>query len=314
MKTQPDDSKGDSPSLKGAFSEEDQVARLKQGTPENRAVVLFPRGAKPGWTPSMGCLGLGAERLEFRLIRICRPLAAHVFLFPFDSSAQFFHPLPEDVKVIEGALSNGPFTPENMAEKILGILPEEVERIAFVPADLPSMETPDLEALFAQSETEAPPKNLRTLSAPFSPTELPFVVTKNFLAGSTPPAPPPQEQFQKQGIPAAFKPLLSAEDYRELLVEKGLLDGTHPRVTLELSGRVLMKLGCVRVPLHACDPAQAVAALERIFPEAEKLLGGQNDIAQHFRFSINGGNVLSDLGHPLKAGDHLLLFNASVGG
>jgi hypothetical protein len=106
----------------------------------------------------------------------------------------------------------------------------------------------------------------------------------------------------------------SPEAYRSALAYHGLCDGSHPAVTLELYGNLRLKTGCGRLPIRGDTVGTAFRVFRRVFPEAERLLPDGEGLSEHFRFSINGGDVTTDLAHPLREGDHLILFSATVGG
>ena len=109
-------------------------------------------------------------------------------------------------------------------------------------------------------------------------------------------------------------PLTSAEDARAALVAAGLCPAGAPAVFLELFGGLRLRTGCEVLPLRAGTVGEALGVLRRVFPKAERLLPGDGEMSDHYRFSINGGSVTTDLGHPLAEGDRLILFSASVGG
>lgn len=119
-------------------------------------------------------------------------------------------------------------------------------------------------------------------------------------------------------VPPGLRGLLVAaptpEAFRAALVRRGWCDGRQAPVVVELYGGLRLKSGCDRVPLHADSVAEALAALERACPEVRRLLPPGPELLEHYRFAVNGRHVVSDLAHPLRPGDHLILFSASVGG
>lgn len=109
-------------------------------------------------------------------------------------------------------------------------------------------------------------------------------------------------------------PIVTESDFRRLLVGRGLCTEKHPPVTLELYGSLRTKTGCGNLPVHAHTIGEALQALKRICPSVLRVLPDEAQLGEHYRFSVNGGDVFTDLRHPLKAHDHLILFSASVGG
>lgn len=104
------------------------------------------------------------------------------------------------------------------------------------------------------------------------------------------------------------------EAVRAALVQLGLSDGAQPAVTVELYGGLRLRTGCRALPLHAGTVAQALDVLCAVYPKAARLLAADGAGEGHYRYSLNGRDVTADAGHPLQAGDHLIVFSASVGG
>ena len=105
-----------------------------------------------------------------------------------------------------------------------------------------------------------------------------------------------------------------ADAVRKALIAQGVCDPAHPAVTVELYGSLRLRSGRAEVPLHADSIRRAVQVLCRALPQMALALADGNELSTHFRFSINGQRVAGDLGLPLRAGDHLIVFSASVGG
>lgn len=101
---------------------------------------------------------------------------------------------------------------------------------------------------------------------------------------------------------------------RRSLVEAGVCQERHPAVTVELYGSLRLKSGRELVPMRADTIATAVAVLRRACPPLSRLLPDGDALTENFRFSINGRTVTTDLSAPLREGDRLILFSASVGG
>jgi molybdopterin converting factor small subunit len=101
---------------------------------------------------------------------------------------------------------------------------------------------------------------------------------------------------------------------RAALVAQGVCDPAHPPVTVELYGGLRMRGGRAQVPLHADTIRRAVQVLRRALPQLTRVLPDGDEVRAHVRFSVNGQRVTDDLDLPLRAGDRLVVFSASVGG
>jgi molybdopterin converting factor small subunit len=109
--------------------------------------------------------------------------------------------------------------------------------------------------------------------------------------------------------------LLSADETnRAALTRRGLCSQEHPAVSVELYGSLAIRSGQSRVALRADTIRTALAVLLLAQPNLARLLGPPETLAENHRFSINGRTITTDLDTPLKEGDHLILFSASVGG
>ncbi len=128
------------------------------------------------------------------------------------------------------------------------------------------------------------------------------------------PAGPGSLPAEVQARLAPGTPLATPEQCRAALAGLGLCDAGRPAVTLELYGGLRLKAGCRVLPLHAGTVGEALAVLRTACPRVRRLLPEAGDLGEHYRFSLNGKSVTADPGHPLAAGDHLIVFSASVGG
>ena len=133
------------------------------------------------------------------------------------------------------------------------------------------------------------------------------------------------EGLHVQTMPAAILPgdnggltiassLNSADDYRRALARLGFCDPEHPSITLEIFGNLRIRTGCGILPIRGDSVDTALRVFRGIYPEAYKWLPDNDELPDHFRFSINGGGVTTKLDHPLEDNDHLILFSATVGG
>ena len=88
----------------------------------------------------------------------------------------------------------------------------------------------------------------------------------------------------------------------------------HPQVRVELYGSLRIKTGRPAVTLRADSIRTALRGLLASVPEAARILPPEDELPRTHRFSINGAAVTTDLDTPLREGDQLVLFSASVGG
>jgi molybdopterin converting factor small subunit len=88
----------------------------------------------------------------------------------------------------------------------------------------------------------------------------------------------------------------------------------HPAVTVELYGTLRIRAGRPAVALRSDSIRTALRLLREALPALARHLPPEADLPRTHRFSINGGAVTTDLDAPLREGDHLVLFSASVGG
>jgi hypothetical protein len=109
-------------------------------------------------------------------------------------------------------------------------------------------------------------------------------------------------------------PNTTAEGFREDLIRQGICRADHPAVEFELYGSLRLRTGVATVPLRADSIRTAVTALLRLQPALQRVLPPVDSLPDSHRFSINGAAVTTDLDAPLRDGDHLILFSASVGG
>jgi molybdopterin converting factor small subunit len=88
----------------------------------------------------------------------------------------------------------------------------------------------------------------------------------------------------------------------------------HPAVSVELYGTLRIRTGRTAVALRADSIRTAMRVLVEAVPGLTRLLPPEEELPSTHRFSINGSAVTTDLDTPLREGDHLVLFSASVGG
>lgn len=88
----------------------------------------------------------------------------------------------------------------------------------------------------------------------------------------------------------------------------------HPQVRVELYGSLRIRTGRPAVTLRADSIRTALRGLVAALPEVARVLPPEDELPRTHRFSINGASVTTDLDTPLREGDQLVLFSASVGG
>ena len=126
---------------------------------------------------------------------------------------------------------------------------------------------------------------------------------------------------ERHGVPPALREALhggetaaDAERVREAMTAAGWCPAAAPAVTLELSGSLRLDSGCELLALRAGTLGEAAGLLLRAYPALARLIPDEAILRQHYRFSLNGKRITSDPAEPLRDGDHVLIFSASVGG
>ena len=109
-------------------------------------------------------------------------------------------------------------------------------------------------------------------------------------------------------------PVVDNPGYRDALTHMGFCQPEHPAVTMELYGNLQMKTGSRELPCRADTLGTLHQILLAVFPEVNRLLPQAEELSAYYRFSINGEVITVDLNHPLKDGDQVMLFSATVGG
>jgi len=106
----------------------------------------------------------------------------------------------------------------------------------------------------------------------------------------------------------------SVEGYLEALSALEMIDPSHPAITVELYGNLRIQTGCDLLPMR-CERLGGICdILRRVYPAQDRLIPDAESLAAHFRFSINGKTVSTNPDLVLSAGDHVILFSATVGG
>ena len=99
-----------------------------------------------------------------------------------------------------------------------------------------------------------------------------------------------------------------------ILPEREWGAAAHPAVSVELYGTLRIRTGRPALALRADSIRTALRLLREALPELARHLPPEEELPHTHRFSINGGAVTTDLDTPLREGDHVVLFSASVGG
>jgi molybdopterin converting factor small subunit len=87
-----------------------------------------------------------------------------------------------------------------------------------------------------------------------------------------------------------------------------------PTVTVEFFGMARQRTGRRELTVSAATAGEAVAALLEACPELRGLRGPDGRLAPHYLLSLDGRQFLTDLDHPLRGGERLLLLSADAGG
>ena len=267
----------------------------------------------------------GEESLLARTVRIVRGVAAHVAVAQAAGAAHVpdLPSFPDGVWVAPpSAAGAGRGETVRMA---LDSLPPAVSEVLLAPADLPYLDEAWVSRMF---DALGPENDEVCLVEGERRLPLPAAVRRAamngaemaaLLDGAEQPARTarraflPLEPVGRGGASVATR-MDSMEGYRRALVHHGFCDSSQASITLELYGNLRIKTGCEHLPIHAATVLGALEVLRRVYPEAERLLPEDASVAEHFRFSINGGEVTTALHHSLVEGDHLILFSATVGG
>jgi molybdopterin converting factor small subunit len=86
------------------------------------------------------------------------------------------------------------------------------------------------------------------------------------------------------------------------------------KVVVEFYGIPRRRAGLAELAVRAATVTEALAAVERACPGLSGLVHAGGGLAPHYLLSLAGQQFVSDLRHPLRTGDRLLLLSADAGG
>ena len=292
-----------------------------------RGALIFADGPASGHGGSAVGLGgrarFGDRDLLARLVAEVRPLAGCTVVVPCEEP---FAPEYQAAHLEGVAMTPPRSAADGAREALLAALPSfppDVTEIAVATSDLPYLDSAWIERMF---EALAPGADAVCVVEEGRRRPLLAVYRAQALRDAEaagPDAPAPWEGPRVEELPAGpvhngsatvATRVDSPEAYRRALAHLGFCDGAHPAVTLELYGNLRIRTGCGELPIHGDSVRTVCRVLQRVYPESCKWLPEPEQLAEHFRFSINGGEVVAELDHPLRENDHLILFSATVGG
>jgi molybdopterin-guanine dinucleotide biosynthesis protein A/molybdopterin converting factor small subunit len=294
---------------------------------EERGAVIVAQGLPSGNAGRGDMTRFGELDLLARLVRELRPLVSRMVIVPLET------PFPTDYqsKYLQGVILAEPRAasaqPAQVLAAVLATFPDSAAKVVVITSDLPYLSAAWLERMFnalqpqadglcvSEGERRLPllavyrPRLFRDAqsSAPGATEGAGALPAMEKLADL------PAETLHNGSATVATR-LDSPQAYRRALAHLGFCDASHPAVTLELYGNLRIRTGCGQLPLHGDSVATVCQVLQRVYPEAAKWLPKPEQLPEHFRFAINGDEVVTDLDHPLRENDHLIVFSATVGG
>ncbi len=285
---------------------------------ENRAVLILGRPTLPGNGSSHPAWRFGERDLLAHIVAEIRPVAQRLVLLPGgEPPAESYR--KKHLAGVELGSAGGSLL-QRIAEGAR--LAESAEHIALLTDDLPLLTCEWLERLF---EALSPDTDVVCTETNGSRLPLLAVNRRPVIAGAAEISDPDRPVqalwagYRIKGLPVPAEcgvatVVDSPESYRAALARLGFCDGAQPPITLELYGNLRIKTGCAGLPIHAGTVGAAYGALQSIYPDLKRWLPESEKLAAHLRFSINGNRVTTDLDYPLRDGDHVILFSATVGG
>lgn len=88
----------------------------------------------------------------------------------------------------------------------------------------------------------------------------------------------------------------------------------QPKITIELFGMPRARAGVKEVSVSASNVAEALSEIVKQSPQLADVFRADGSLAPHYLLSLDGQQFVSDLSHPLRSGDRLLLLSADAGG
>ena len=295
------------------------------------ALIIVPKATGDAGE-GVGLHRFGARTLLEKLVQEICAAMAHTVVAPVETalSQGMLRKLGDRATV--GAPCPEPSMPTCALEQALRLFPatiqsEAVRTVAVFTADLPYLEASHLQEL-----SKALPREADGICVADGERKHPLlgVYRREALAracksGGHKDGAAFWEMLRIHSMPAAgvaadppgltiVTRLDSPQAYRRALAHHGLCEPTDPAITLELYGNLRIRTGCGALPMRAGDVGTAFRVFRAVYPEAARWMPENEDLPEHFRFSINGGEVTTNLDHALQENDQLILFSATVGG
>ncbi len=88
----------------------------------------------------------------------------------------------------------------------------------------------------------------------------------------------------------------------------------RPTITIELFGMPRARAGAKEVSVSASTLAEALNEVVKQSPQLADVFRFDGSLSPHYLLSLDGKQFVSDLSHPLRSGDRLLLLSADAGG
>lgn len=85
-------------------------------------------------------------------------------------------------------------------------------------------------------------------------------------------------------------------------------------ITVELFGVARLRAGRDRIEVEAASVDEALDRVRAACPTLDGTVLGAQGLNAAYRACVNGHAFVIDPSHPLRAGDHLLIFAADAGG
>ena len=88
----------------------------------------------------------------------------------------------------------------------------------------------------------------------------------------------------------------------------------RPTITIELFGMPRARAGMKEVVVPASTVAEALAEVIKECPKLGDVVRADGSLSPQYLLSLDGQRFVTDLSHPLRSEDRLLLLSADAGG
>jgi molybdopterin converting factor small subunit len=88
----------------------------------------------------------------------------------------------------------------------------------------------------------------------------------------------------------------------------------QPTITIELFGMPRARAAVKEVAVSASNAKEALTQLITKCPQLAEIFTADGSLCANYLLSLDGQRFISDLSHPLRPGDRLLLLAADAGG